>query len=36
MNRLELYDQVMADRGFKICVDLAMFQAPLAIPPSSF
>ena len=35
MNRLEPYDQVMADRGFKIRDDLAMFQATLAIPPST-
>ena len=35
MNRLEPYDQVMADRGFKIRNDLAMFQATLAIPPST-
>jgi len=35
MNRLEPYDQVMADRGFKIRDDLAMYQATLAIPPST-
>ena len=34
MNRLEPYDQVMADRGFKIR-DLAMYQATLAIPAST-
>ena len=32
---LEPYDQVMADRGFKIKTDLAMKQCTLAIPPSA-
>ena len=31
---LEPYDQVMADRGFKIKNDLASYQATLSIPPS--
>ena len=31
---LEPFDQVMADRGFKIKTDLAMKQCSLAIPPS--
>ncbi|KAK6167374.1 hypothetical protein SNE40_021418 [Patella caerulea] len=31
---IEPYDQVMADRGFKIKEDLMMVQATLAIPPS--
>ena len=35
MNHLESFDQVMADRGFKIRDDLAMYQATLAIPPST-
>ena len=35
MNHLEPFDQVMADRGFKIRDDLAMYQATLAIPPST-
>ena len=35
MNHLEPFDQVMADRGFKIRDDLAMYQANLAIPPST-
>lgn len=35
MNHLEPYDQVMADKGFKTCNDLAMFQATLANPPST-
>ena len=35
LNRLEPYDQVMADRGFKIRDDLAMYQATLAISPST-
>ena len=30
---LEPFDQVMADRGFKIKIDLAMKQCTLAIPP---
>ena len=33
-NFLEPYDQVMADRGFKIKDDLAAYQSTLAIPPS--
>ena len=32
---LEPFDQVMADRGFKIKTDLAMKQCSLAIPPSA-
>ena len=32
---IEPYDQVMADRGFKIREDLMMVQAKLAIPPST-
>jgi hypothetical protein len=35
LRMLEPYDQVMADRGFKIRDDLAMYQASLAIPPSA-
>lgn len=31
MNRFELYDQVMVDRGFKICDDLVMYQVILVI-----
>ena len=32
---IELYDQIMADRGFKIKNNLAMSQCTLAIPPSA-
>ena len=32
---LEPFDQVMADRGFKIKTDLAMKQCTLCIPPSA-
>ena len=32
---LEPFDQVMAERGFKIKTDLAMKQCSLAIPPSA-
>ena len=32
---IEPYDQIMADRGFKIWKDLMMVQARLAIPPST-
>ena len=32
---IEPFDQVMADRGFKIKTDLAMHQATLCIPPSA-
>ncbi len=32
---LEPYDQIMADRGFKIREDLMLYQASLAIPPST-
>ena len=35
LRMLEPFDQVMADRGFKIRDDLAMHQASLAIPPSA-
>ena len=35
LRMLEPFDQVMADRGFKIRDDLAMYQASLAIPPSA-
>ncbi|KAK3095162.1 hypothetical protein FSP39_010913 [Pinctada imbricata] len=35
LNLLEPYDQVMADRGFKIKEDLMTVQATLAIPPST-
>ena len=35
LGMLEPFDQVMADRGFKIRDDLAMYQASLAIPPSA-
>ena len=31
---LEPYDQIMADRGFKIKTTLAFHQCTLAIPPS--
>jgi len=34
LNMIEPYDQVMADRGFKIREDLMMSMATLAIPPS--
>ena len=32
---LQPFDQVMADRGFKIREELMMYQADLCIPPSS-
>ena len=32
---LEPRDEVMADRGFKIKTDLAMYQCTLTIPPSA-
>ena len=35
LNNVEPYDQIMADRGFKIREDLMLFQATLAIPPST-
>ena len=35
MNRLEPYDDVIADRGFKVHHELVMYQATLAIPPST-
>lgn len=35
LNYIEPYDQIMADRGFKIREDLMLFQATLAIPPST-
>ena len=35
LNNLEPFDQVIADRGFKIWDDLAMYQTSLAIPPST-
>ena len=35
LNHIEPYDQIMADRGFKIRKDLMLFQATLAIPPST-
>ena len=34
MNIIEPYDEVMADRGFKIKEDLMMSMATLCIPPS--
>ena len=34
LSMIELYDQIMADRGFKIREDLMMSLATLAIPPS--
>ena len=33
LDLLEPYDQIMADRGFKIKTDLALKQCTLAIPP---
>ena len=35
LNITESYDQIMADWGFKIKIDLAMSQCTLAIPPSA-
>ena len=35
INLVEPYDQVMADRGFKIHEELMMQQATLAIPPNT-
>ena len=35
LNYVEPYDQIMADCGFKIKEGLMMFQASLAIPPST-
>lgn len=35
LDQIEPYDQIMADRGFKIREDLMLFQASLAIPPST-
>lgn len=35
LNFLEPYDQVMADRGFKISDELAPYQVMLTIPPSA-
>ena len=35
LSMVEPFDQIMADRGFKIQDDLAMYQASLAIPPSA-
>ena len=35
LNIIEPYDQIMADRGFKIKTDLALHQCSLAIPPSA-
>ena len=32
---MEPFDQVMADRGFKIKTDLALKQCSLSIPPSA-
>jgi len=34
LNLIEPYDEVMADRGFKIKEDLMMSMATLCIPPS--
>ena len=34
LNYVEPYDQIMADRGFKIKDDLMMFRASSAMPPS--
>ena len=34
LNMIEPYDEVMADRGFKIREDLMMHMATLSIPPS--
>ena len=35
LDLLEPFDQVMADRGFKIKTDLALKQCSLSIPPSA-
>ena len=35
LDLLELYDQIMADSGFKIKTDLALKQRTLAISPSA-
>ena len=35
LDLLEPFDQVMADRGFKIKTDLAVKQCSLSIPPST-
>ena len=35
LDLLEPYDQIMADRGFKIKTDLALKQCTLTIPPSA-
>ena len=34
VNMIESYDEIMADRGFKIREDLIMHMAKLCIPPS--